>query len=672
MASAGPGEEFKCSICLSLYTDPVTLRCGHNFCRGCIDQVLNTQDGDGVYSCPECREEFLKSPALQRNLTLCNVVENFMSTHQDDDLISSTYSDDHLRAHSKSPEHVLTDPSTSLEKRKCSVHKKVLEYYCTEDNACICVSCRLDGEHQGHQVETLDEASEKKKKKLRNVLQKIITKRENTEERVRSVEERWKMNKKKANGEAERVTVLFICMRRRLDDLEKRVLREISRQEEQLSLSLSDVIQKLEIKKDELSRKMRHIEELCNMADPLTVLQDPDTGDLCKPEREGGNGDTGDPENKDNEEKDIGDLYDHGQVGGDEDTGAFCDPDEEGGVENTSPFCDAKEEMEEDHKDTDDLCDPGQEGGDEDTGDLCDPGREGGDEDTGNVYDPGEEGADEDTGDLCNPGQEGGDEDTGKEGDTGDLCDAEEEEDYEDTNALCDREEEKNNEDNDDSNDYEEEDGDEHTGNFSGLCDSEEIGGEEDTVDLCNLGQEGGDEEPRNLCNPHEEEGFESTGNICNAEEEKDSVHTSEFCNSEEEEGDEDNGDLCEEDGDKEAIVGYDEGDQDIEQLLDILQTMSDVIQDLSVTYVQDPLDILLDENTAGNYIIISDDLKTATWTGINQNRPVTAERFYYRQVMSSGGFSSGQHYWDVEIEIPMSPGPDVCSHQELYYIIVR
>ncbi|XP_072001094.1 E3 ubiquitin/ISG15 ligase TRIM25-like [Engystomops pustulosus] len=314
MASADLRKELECSICLSLYTDPVTLRCGHNFCRVCIDQVLNTQDGSGGYSCPECREEFQKRPVLIGNITLRNVVENYITTQpaHGDTRICCTYCfhspvpavksclmceaslcDDHLRVHSKGPEHVLTDPRTSLENRKCSVHKKILEYYCTEDAACICVSCRLDGEHWGHQVETLDEASEKKKKKLRNVLKKLIKKRRETEERVQSLEEQWRNAQEKASGEAERVTALFIDIRRRLDNLEKRILSEISKKNEQRSLSLSALIQKLEIKKDELSRKMKDIEELCNMTDPLTVLQEPDTGDLCDPEEGGGDGDTG-------------------------------------------------------------------------------------------------------------------------------------------------------------------------------------------------------------------------------------------------------------------------------------------------------------------------------------------------------------------------------------------
>ncbi|KAM4012669.1 E3 ubiquitin/ISG15 ligase TRIM25-like [Anomaloglossus baeobatrachus] len=315
MASADLRDELLCSICLSIFKDPVTLRCGHNFCQVCIDRVLDTQDESGVFSCPECRDEFQERPALMRNINLHNVAERFLITQQEQEEITGiccTYCVDspvpavrsclhceaslcekHLRAHSKSPEHVLSDPSTSLEKRKCPVHKKILEYYCTEDAACICVSCSLIGKHNEHKMESLDEASEKKKKKLRNVLQKLTTKREETEERVRSLEERRRKAQEKAAGEAERVTALCTDIRRRVDDLEKKVLSEISMREKQKSMSLSVVIHKLEIKKDELSRKMRHIEELCNMTDPLTVLQEPDTGDLCDFEEEGGDEDTG-------------------------------------------------------------------------------------------------------------------------------------------------------------------------------------------------------------------------------------------------------------------------------------------------------------------------------------------------------------------------------------------
>ncbi|XP_040203153.1 E3 ubiquitin/ISG15 ligase TRIM25-like [Rana temporaria] len=309
MASADLRAELKCSVCLSIYTDPVMLRCGHNFCRVCFDRLLDTQEESGGYSCPECREKFPDRPALQRNIKLRNIAETFLSaqpdreefgvfcTHCVDSPVPAVRSclhcevslcDKHLRVHKKSPEHVLCDPTLSMESRKCSVHKEVLKYFCTKDNTCICVSCSLAGEHRGHRVETLDEASEKKKETLRNVLQKHLTKREEMEERVQSLQEHRRKVEEEAAGDTERVTVLFRDLRRRLEDLEKRALREISERAERISISIRD----LEIKKEELSRKMRHIEELCNMTDPLTVLQESDTGDLC---------DTEDGDNEDRE-----------------------------------------------------------------------------------------------------------------------------------------------------------------------------------------------------------------------------------------------------------------------------------------------------------------------------------------------------------------------------------
>ncbi|XP_077327805.1 E3 ubiquitin/ISG15 ligase TRIM25-like [Lithobates pipiens] len=321
MASGDLRAEMECSVCLNIYSDPVILRCGHNFCRVCIDRVLDTQGGSGGYSCPECREKFPDRPALQKNMKLRNIAETFLSTQPDREefgvfctycvdssvpavrsclLCEVSLCDKHLRVHKKSPEHVLCDPTLSMESRKCSVHKKILEYYCTEDETCICVYCVIE-EHKRHETESLDEASEKKKETLRNVLQNLLTKREETEERVQSLQEHRRKVEEEAAGDTERVTALFRDLRRRLEELEKRVLRDISGRAERISISIRD----LEIKKEELSRKLRHIEELCNVTDPLTVLQESDTGDLC------------DTEDGDNEERERHEelLHDGGGLG---------------------------------------------------------------------------------------------------------------------------------------------------------------------------------------------------------------------------------------------------------------------------------------------------------------------------------------------------------------------
>uniref|UniRef100_A0A8C5WDD3 Uncharacterized protein n=1 Tax=Leptobrachium leishanense TaxID=445787 RepID=A0A8C5WDD3_9ANUR len=324
MASVDLRDELTCSICLSIYTDPVTLTCGHSFCRTCIGDVLDTQDRSGAYNCPECRSEFRKRPALVKSTKLRNIAENIRSAHPEEEeeevripctycdspvpaaktclLCETSLCDKHLKKHSKSEEHVLTEPTTSLENRKCSVHKEILKYYCCEDTTCICVSCSLAGEHRGHQVETLNEASEKKKEKLRNILQKLTSQREEAEKRVQNLEEQRRQVHVKAAGVTERVTALIRDIRKQLEALEKRVLSEISRQEEQVSLRVSDLIRQLEIKKEELPRKMGDIVKLCDMTDPLTVLQgrESDRADYCDAEE--------DTERHDIKVHDVGDL----------------------------------------------------------------------------------------------------------------------------------------------------------------------------------------------------------------------------------------------------------------------------------------------------------------------------------------------------------------------------
>ncbi|KAM4692622.1 E3 ubiquitin/ISG15 ligase TRIM25-like [Rhinophrynus dorsalis] len=313
MASADLREEVTCSICWEIYTDPVTLPCAHNYCLVCITKTWDNQD-PGDSSCPECRQRYKNRPELKRNLRLRNIAEHFHSIHrgQEETGIFCTYCvhspvpasksclmceaslcDTHLGVHSKLPEHVLTEPTTFLGRRKCSIHKKVLEYYCSQDYSCVCVSCCLAGDHKGHQVESLDKASEKKKERLRNVIEKLTSERKKTEERVHSLEERRREVQGEATSETERVTALIRDIRKKLEDLEKKVLSEISKRKEQASLSLSDLIQQLEIKKDKLSRKIHHIEEMCNTTDPVTVLQDreSDTAEVCGTEG-GGDEDT--------------------------------------------------------------------------------------------------------------------------------------------------------------------------------------------------------------------------------------------------------------------------------------------------------------------------------------------------------------------------------------------
>ncbi|XP_044158959.1 E3 ubiquitin/ISG15 ligase TRIM25-like [Bufo gargarizans] len=297
MASADLRAELDCSICLSLYTDPISLRCGHNFCRSCIVSALDAQEAAGVYSCPDCRAEYPERPALEKNRKLRNIVERFLSARPDmeETRIFCTYCTkspvpavrtclqcetsmchEHLGAHNKSVDHSLIEPTVSFLHRKCSTHKEVLKYYCPMDAACICVSCWVAGDHKEHDVELLDVASEKEKEKLRKYLEELNPQKAEIQSKLQNLQDRQRNIQEKASDKRKKVRKLFMDIKEQLEMAEKKALSEISRQKKKIVSQISDLIKKLEIEEKELSRKMGHVEEMCHVTDPIRLLQEGD------------------------------------------------------------------------------------------------------------------------------------------------------------------------------------------------------------------------------------------------------------------------------------------------------------------------------------------------------------------------------------------------------------
>ncbi|DBA13665.1 TPA: hypothetical protein GDO54_018590 [Pyxicephalus adspersus] len=291
MATADLKVELECSICLSLYKEPISLKCGHNFCWDCIVTVLDTQEKSGEYSCPDCRENFAERPTLVMNRKLRDIVECFQSSHRDEMETFCTYCDSpvpatksclhceasfcekHLTNHSKGLHHILTEPIASFKDRKCPTHHETFQFYCTEDNACICMPCLVAGDHKGHQVDLLNQASEKMKEKLKETTNVLDSERQEIKRRIQNLEMYSMQETGKNVAMARKVTDLFREIRKQLDEVEKRILLETCRQKKQLSQSIPNLIQQLEQYNFQLSKKIDELEELCNTQDPLTVLK---------------------------------------------------------------------------------------------------------------------------------------------------------------------------------------------------------------------------------------------------------------------------------------------------------------------------------------------------------------------------------------------------------------
>ncbi|XP_045072403.1 E3 ubiquitin/ISG15 ligase TRIM25-like isoform X1 [Coregonus clupeaformis] len=67
------GKCLTCSICFDIFTDPVTLTCGHSYCMKCLDDYLRGK-ANGKKECPQCRGKIKPGLKLPRNFTLYNIV----------------------------------------------------------------------------------------------------------------------------------------------------------------------------------------------------------------------------------------------------------------------------------------------------------------------------------------------------------------------------------------------------------------------------------------------------------------------------------------------------------------------------------------------------------------------------------------------------------------------
>lgn len=75
-------DALTCLCCVDIFTDPVTLPCGHTYCLACITKTWENQH-EREASCPECIRPYLRKPELHRNFRLCELVEAYR-LHQED------------------------------------------------------------------------------------------------------------------------------------------------------------------------------------------------------------------------------------------------------------------------------------------------------------------------------------------------------------------------------------------------------------------------------------------------------------------------------------------------------------------------------------------------------------------------------------------------------------
>ncbi|XP_039415696.1 E3 ubiquitin-protein ligase Midline-1-like isoform X3 [Corvus cornix cornix] len=301
--------ELTCPICLGLYRDPVSLNCGHSFCRQCIKNMLGAQQhSQGPYTCPMCRIHLGPTVELQNNFQLGNIVEAFQasaSKRQEDEgsekgktrVVPCEYCLDgfqeavktcvvcnvslcqaHLSKHNakaSQQEHILVEVGAGeAEERRCPEHGKLLECYCQEEEKCICVLCSIAGAHKGHEVITMKEERDKQLVKLPGTMTELQDSKSDLDtalEELQKCENQIKTNTKAVTSQLE---AQLKDMRTQLVQKEKKILRCIKTIEENQLADIAKARKKMEQKRDQAEQNLQALQKIKEQPDIFLFLKE--------------------------------------------------------------------------------------------------------------------------------------------------------------------------------------------------------------------------------------------------------------------------------------------------------------------------------------------------------------------------------------------------------------
>ncbi|KAG1962211.1 E3 ubiquitin/ISG15 ligase TRIM25 isoform X1 [Pimephales promelas] len=328
-------EQFNCPVCLDLPTDPVTIPCGHSYCKACIaDYWDNEGRKSGTYSCPECRQAFNPRPTLCRNTMLAEAVEQLRSGNLKPSgresiksarraatsaserartrskgapkrlpasavpcdrcpeptpavktclVCMASFCESHLKPHDlqdKLKSHELIAPTGNLSQKICPEHKYLQEFFCRSCQMYVCWLC-TSNQHKGHESLSTQAERSEKQKELGAVLSENHQRLQDRERELKDMKKVLDTLTRSSNmvrDEADAVlSELQESVQRMLDLLQDVML---SAGQEKLN-EAQDVVTKLEAEVKQLKNKDGELKELINCQDNIYFLKTYQS--LCSP-----------------------------------------------------------------------------------------------------------------------------------------------------------------------------------------------------------------------------------------------------------------------------------------------------------------------------------------------------------------------------------------------------
>uniref|UniRef100_A0A3Q1HYX4 Uncharacterized protein n=1 Tax=Anabas testudineus TaxID=64144 RepID=A0A3Q1HYX4_ANATE len=214
-------DQFLCSICLDVFTDPVSIPCGHNFCKPCITENWNI---NVQCQCPNCNKQYSTRPELQINTFISEMAAQFRQSAQQ------------------------------------------------KTNVCLYVLCTIS-DHKTHDVVPVKEEYDIKKAELQKTEAEVHQMIQKRRLKIEEIKASVQLSKKDADREIAEGVQVFTALKESVERGQAELIKTIKEKQRTTEKQAEDFIKELEQEISDLNKRSSEVEQLSQSEDHLHLLQ---------------------------------------------------------------------------------------------------------------------------------------------------------------------------------------------------------------------------------------------------------------------------------------------------------------------------------------------------------------------------------------------------------------
>ncbi|NP_001129958.1 tripartite motif-containing protein 64 [Homo sapiens] len=236
-------NELICCICVNYFIDPVTIDCGHSFCRPCL--CLCSEEGRAPMRCPSCRK-ISEKPNFNTNVVLKKLSSLARQTR---------------------PQNINSSDNI------CVLHEETKELFCEADKRLLCGPCSESPEHMAHSHSPIGWAAEECREKLIKEMDYLWEINQETRNNLNQETRTFHSLKDYVSVRKRIITIQYQKMPIFLDEEEQRHLQALEREAEELFQQLQDSQVRMTQHLERMKDMYRELWETCHVPD-VELLQD--------------------------------------------------------------------------------------------------------------------------------------------------------------------------------------------------------------------------------------------------------------------------------------------------------------------------------------------------------------------------------------------------------------